>query len=61
MKARQKQIKDKIADIDALMTVIDTGKDAQGHRVIVNGVMMGEVLKQHYTELGRLVYLEASV
>ena len=54
MKARQKQIEDKIADIDALMTVIDTGKDAQGHRVIVNGVMMGEVLKQHYTELGRL-------
>jgi len=42
MKARQKQIEDKIADIDALMTVIDTGKDAQGHRVIVNGVMMGE-------------------
>jgi len=40
MKARQKQIEDKIADIDALMTVIDTGKDAQGHRVIVNGVMM---------------------
>ena len=35
--------------------------EAQGHRVIVNGVMMGEVLKQHYTELGRLVYLEASV
>lgn len=47
-------------DIQALMILIDTGKDAEGHRVHVNGVMAGEVLEQHYKELGRLVYLQES-